>query len=114
MTNEIETLTFTPNPKDPNGYLVHVNDGEWRGIVYHYGRVWIDDTVTEKNPDGEPVLSFEYDIVEVPIRLQISLSNWREDFKKFAGLALQALISKSIDEQSTVYAGGTGGIVDEN
>ena len=117
MSKEIETLSFDANPNDPNNYLITVNEGPYKDVVFHFGRVWIDgvdEQGDQLDPNVEPRLHFEYDIDATPLRFKLDAvpDAWRADFQKFAGECLTHIMKKAMDEGSTVYANGAGGQLD--
>jgi hypothetical protein len=73
--------------------VIKINSGPFAGISYVLGEVTFPD-------EDEPILQFHYDIVEgEPDDVQA--------FEKFVGDALVEMLKKSLEEQMTVFKGGT-------
>lgn len=94
MTTEsiIQSLTFSAG--EEGEHHITINEGAFIGTTYKYGRVWFPD-------EDEPILSFDYDVISEPKPV------FKEQFETLVGEILVAMIKKSLEEHSTVFAGGT-------
>ena len=86
-------FTYVPSEVYKDKIVIKINSGPFAGISYIFGEVTFPD-------EDEPILQFHYDIVEgEPDDVQA--------FEKFVGDALVEMLKKSLEEQTTVFKGGT-------
>lgn len=93
MNNSEFDFSYVPSDVYKDKIVIKINSGPFTGISYILGEVTFPD-------DDEPILQFQYDIVE-------GEPDDREAFEKFVGDALVEMLKKSLEEQSTVFKGGT-------
>lgn len=74
--------------------IIKITEGEFEGIEFYFGRCWFPD-------ENQPVLSFDYDIVSE------KKPDNKELFEQEIGKILHALLVKAVEEQTTIYTGGT-------
>ena len=90
----VDGLTFEPYGKDKQA--ITINHGDFAGLKYTYGRVWFPD-------ENEAILSFEYDVVNGEVE-----EEFKKELHELLGKILAAILEKSLNDGSTVYANGTG------
>jgi hypothetical protein len=93
ITKETTSIAYN---EDGNG-IITVISGPYKGIVYQYGRTWIDIV------DGEPVMGFEYDAhPSTPVPEDL-----KKRFEEDAAYFLHSLILEKLEDHSVTYTGGT-------
>jgi hypothetical protein len=84
---------YVPSDVHKDKIVIKINSGPFAGISYVLGEVNFPD-------EDEPILQFQYDIIEgEPYDVQA--------FEKFVGDALVEMLTKSLEEHTTVFKGGT-------
>ncbi len=86
-------FSYIPSEVHKDKIVIKINQGPFAGISYILGEVTFPD-------EDEPILQFQYDIVE-------GEPDDRPAFEKFVGDALVEMLKKSLEEQTTVFKGGT-------
>ena len=96
--NDFQTLVngLTFEPHGTNQQAITINHGDFTGLKFAFGRVWFPD-------ENKPVLSFEYDVLNGEVEPE-----FKKELHELLGGILAAILEKSINEGTTVYANGTG------
>ena len=97
----ISTLKVFPHPTDSDKFAIEFTQGEFTGIVYSIGKVWLPEDTPE------PTLSFDYDVISETKPGDLT------KFQNTIGEILLEMIKKSIAQETTVYAGGTGPYIED-
>jgi len=98
----IEGLTLA-NHGD-NETAITINHGDFKGVVFKFGRVWFPD------PE-QPILSFEYDLISTDKKI-VSLTKDNPDFRLLLGNILQQMLVKAMGDGTAVYSGGVEEVIE--
>lgn len=93
----IDSLLFSEYGESETA--INITQGKFAGIAYKYGAVWFPE-------ENEPNLSYQYDLLPDHVVSDEDL----DEFRLLISQVLHEMIVKSIEEQKTVFAGGTNDV----
>jgi hypothetical protein len=86
-----KTYSFVESATSGEEWHVKINEGDYKGIVYKYGKIQINELSDEAN------LKFQFKIVDLPEHLDEDELNSDVDFMTQLGDILTHIIEDSLD-----------------
>lgn len=89
VTND--SYSFVENDFSDDSWHVKINEGEYKGVVYKYGKIQI------KENEDEATLGFQYSLVDLPEHLDKEELNCSVEFMNTLGDILSHIIEDSLE-----------------